>query len=512
METDTIAAIATGLSNAGISIIRISGEDAIKIADRLFRPGHFEKEVVGAERSDAGQSCGKSAGIEGFGEKNSGTDGFSQKGERFRLQDAKTHTIHYGMLWENGEFLDEVLVSVMRAPNTYTRENVVEINCHGGIVVTRKVLDAVLHAGARLADPGEFTKRAFLNGRIDLSQAEAVIDIIQAKNDFALKNSVRQLKGNMCKEISELREQILLDIAFIEAALDDPEHISLEGFAEKLENNVAGWQKRVRSLLKTAENGRMIKEGIRTVILGKPNAGKSSLLNLLLGENRAIVTEIAGTTRDTLEEHILLNGISLNIVDTAGIRWTKDRVERIGVDKAKQAAAEADLILFVVDSSIGLDENDEEIIRAVCGKKMLVLLNKTDLPGIVTEDEIAKRVNEVGAAAGRKSEFTKESVIRTSTKAGEGVKELEDKITEMFFGGELDFNDEIYVTNARHKIALEETQKSLEQVRKSIQMEMPEDFYSIDLMSAYKELGGIIGEEVDEDLIDTIFREFCMGK
>jgi len=475
MKTDTIAAIATGLSSAGISIIRISGEDAIKIADRIF--------------------CAKK--------------------KNFCLEYAKTHTLHYGIIRENSKgkgeknLLDEVLVSVMRAPNTYTRENVVEINCHGGIVVTRKILDEVIRAGARLAEPGEFTKRAFLNGRIDLSQAEAVIDIIQAKNDMALKNSVGQLKGNMYKEISELREQILNDIAFIEAALDDPEHISLNGFAQNLNANIEIWRGRVKKLLKTAENGRLIKEGIKTVILGKPNAGKSSLLNFILGENRAIVTDIAGTTRDTLEENIILNGISLNIVDTAGIRWTKDTVERIGVDKAKQTAKNADLILFVVDSSVGLDENDGEILKSIAGKKMIVLLNKTDLPGMVSEADVEQFLNTFGDGFNGKSNG---NIIRTSMKEGEGLEELENKITEMFFGGELNFNDEIYVTNIRHRMALEETDKSLEQVLESIRMGMPEDFYSIDLMNAYRELGSILGEEVDEDLINTIFQKFCMGK
>lgn len=483
MKTDTIAAIATGLSSAGISIIRISGEDAIKIVDKIF--------------------CAKR--------------------ENFCLEDAKTHTLHYGIIRENrGEkkeqsLLDEVLVSVMRAPNTYTRENIVEVNCHGGIVVTKKILDEVIRAGARLAEPGEFTKRAFLNGRIDLSQAEAVSDIIQAKNNMALKNSVGQLKGNMYKEISELRQQILSDMAFIEAALDDPEHISSEGFAQKLNTNIEVWQRRVGKLLKTAKSGRLIKEGIRTVILGKPNAGKSSLLNFMLGENRAIVTDIAGTTRDILEENIMLNGISLNIVDTAGIRWTKDTVERIGVDKAKQAAKDADLILFVVDSSVRLDENDREILKSIAGKKVIVLLNKMDLPGMVNKTDMEAFLdkflndceNDFENGFSGKNNW---SIIRTSTKVGEGLEELENKITEMFFGGELNFNDEIYVTNIRHRIALEETNKSLGQVLESIQMGMPEDFYSIDLMNAYRELGSILGEEVDEDLINTIFREFCMGK
>lgn len=464
MKTDTIAAIATGLSNAGISIIRISGAEAIETADRIFR----------------------------------------SKKENFCLKNAKSHTIHYGVIKKNDLVLDEALVSVMRAPNSYTKEDVVEINCHGGIVVTKKILEAVLRAGARPAEPGEFTKRAFLNGRIDLSQAEAVMDIIQAKNDMALRNSVRQLRGNMHSELSEIREQILLDTAFIEAALDDPEHISLDGFTKKLENNVLIWKNKLDKLLKTAENGRMIKEGIKTVILGKPNAGKSSLLNLLLGENRAIVTDIAGTTRDTLEETVIMNGISLNVVDTAGIRWTKDVVERIGVDKAKEAAKEADLILFVADSSAAFDENDKEILKAVGMKKMLVLLNKTDLEPVISEQDIIANIDN--------PDFTESGIIRISAKQNSGLEELEQKITDMFFSGELSCNDEIYITNVRHKAALEEAKGSLEQVMNSIRMNMPEDFYSIDLMNAYKELGGILGEEVDEDLINTIFKEFCMGK
>lgn len=464
MKTDTIAAIATGLCNAGISIIRISGEAAIETADRIF--------------------CSKR--------------------ENFRLKDAKSHTIHYGVIKENDVVLDEVLVSVMRAPNSYTKEDIVEINCHGGIIVTKNILGAVLKAGARPAEPGEFTKRAFLNGRIDLSQAEAVIDIIQAKNDMALRNSVQQLRGNMHEEVSEIREQILLDVAFIEAALDDPEHISLDGFTKKLENNVIIWKKRLDKMLKTAENGRLIKEGIKTVILGKPNAGKSSLLNLLLGENRAIVTDIAGTTRDTLEETVIMNGISLNLVDTAGIRWTKDLVEKIGVDKAKEAAKEADLILFVADSSAEFDENDREILNSIAMKKTIVLLNKTDLEPVISEQDIIANIDYPS--------FTEKEIIRISAKEKIGLEELEQKISDMFFSGNLSYNDEIYITNARHKAALEEAKKSLEQVMDSIQMNMPEDFYSIDLMNAYRELGSILGEEVDEDLINTIFKEFCMGK
>ena len=458
MKTDTIAAIATGLSHAGISIIRISGEEAIKVANQLF----------------------------------------VSKREGFLLSDAKTHTIHYGYIKEKGEMIDEVLVSVMKGPNSYTGEDVVEINCHGGIVVTKRILEAVLRAGAKAAEPGEYTKRAFLNGRIDLSQAEAVIDIINAKNDMALKNSVRQLKGNVQEKIKKLRDTVLHDVAFIEAALDDPEHISLDGFTDTLHEHVTEQISEIEKLLKTTDNGRMIKEGIKTVILGKPNAGKSSLLNLLLGEERAIVTEIAGTTRDTLEEYVQLNGITLHMIDTAGIRETLDPVERIGVNRAKNIAQEADFILFVTDSSVPLDENDIEILQFIRGKKALVLMNKSDLNPVLSEEEIKK--------------YTDCTILKISAKERIGLEELEHTISSMFFSGELDFNDEVYITNLRHKEALQNAKDSLIKVQESIAAGMPEDFFSIDLMDSYERLGSILGESVDEDLINTIFREFCMGK
>ncbi len=536
MDTDTIAAIATGLSNAGIGIVRVSGKNAIGIVDRIFESKKENFRLVNAkthtihygvileESSDCMDSCPeilpknrvdsvRENSFEDICEENFFNDNLKQSNKTGMEKNIIQRNT---MTKKTKAILDEVLVSVMRAPNSYTKEDVVEINCHGGIVATRKILEAVMKMGARLAEPGEFTKRAFLNGRIDLSQAEAVIDIIHAKNEMALKNSVRQLRGDMYVQIAELREQILLDVAFIEAALDDPEHISLDGFSEKLENNVLQYLGKIRKLLKTTENGRMIKEGIKTVILGKPNVGKSSLLNLLLGENRAIVTDVEGTTRDTLQENILLNGISLNIVDTAGIRWTEDPVERIGVDKAKKEAEDADLILFVIDSSKALDENDIDILKSVGMRKMLVLLNKSDLEPIVSEQDIISLVNGEDLEgeeidAGREI-ITEKEIIRTSTKEQIGLKELEEKITELFFAGGLTYNDEIYVTNARHKAALQEAENSLQQVLDSIQMNMPEDFYSIDLMNAYKELGGIIGEEVNEDLVDTIFKEFCMGK
>ena len=458
-ENETIAAIATALSDSGIGIVRISGENAIYIIDNIFR---------------------------------------SAAGRRI-LTKVQSHTIHYGYIVDSDEnVIDEVMVAVMKAPRSYTTEDTVEINCHGGVLVMQKVLEAVLHAGARLAQPGEFTKRAFLNGRIDLSRAEAVIDVIHSQNEYALSSSVSQLKGQLSNKIHTLREDILYQIAFIESALDDPEHISLDGYPQELLEVVDNEQKEVKRLLKTSSDGKMIQEGIQTVILGKPNAGKSSLLNLLIGENRAIVTDIAGTTRDILEEYITLHGISLKIIDTAGIRETKDIVEKIGVDRAREMAQKADLILYVVDSSVPLDENDEEIMEMLTGKKAIILYNKTDLQPEI-QPEILK-------------EKTGHPVIPISAKEEKGITELEEQIKDMFFGGEISFNDEVYITNARHKAALEEADRSLDLVRNSIERGMPEDFFSIDLMNAYENLGKILGESVGEDLVNEIFSKFCMGK
>ena len=387
---------------------------------------------------------------------------------------------------------------IMRAPRTFTGEDTVEIDCHGGVYAMKRVLETVLKNGAEIAGPGEFTKRAFLNGRLDLSQAEAVMDVIQAKNDYALKSSMEQLRGSVQKAIRDIREKLIYHIAYIESALDDPEHISLDGYPQELLEVVDKEQQEVKRLLKSSSDGKIIQEGIQTVILGKPNAGKSSLLNLLLGENRAIVTDIAGTTRDILEEYITLHGITLKITDTAGIRETEDIVEKIGVDKAREMAQKADLILYVVDSSVPLDENDEEIMSMLGGKKAIILYNKTDLTPVIPLEELRKK--------------TGHPVIPISAKEETGIMELEDKVKEMFFGGELSFNDEVYITNARHKAALEEADKSLDLVRNSIEMGMPEDFFSIDLMNAYENLGKILGESVGEDLVNEIFSKFCMGK
>ena len=470
-KNETIAAIATALSDSGIGIVRISGENAMYIIDSIFR---------------------------------------SAAGRRI-LTKVQSHTIHYGYIVDSNEnVIDEVMVAVMKAPRSYTTEDTVEINCHGGVLVMQKVLEAVLHAGARLAQPGEFTKRAFLNGRIDLSRAEAVIDVIHSQNEYALSSSVSQLKGQLSNKIHTLREDILYQIAFIESALDDPEHISLDGYPEQLAGKVTGFEKEIQKLLATADNGRLIKEGISTVIVGKPNAGKSSLLNMLLGEDRAIVTEIAGTTRDALHETINLHGISLNMIDTAGIHETQDVVEKIGVERAKKYAMDANLILYVVDASGNIDEDDQNIISLLDGKKAIILLNKSDLENKITEESLKENL------AKRLKHSEDIRILRTSTidpsSENSGMDELEETIRNMFFEGELKHNNELVVTNLRHKEALQDALNSLKLVERSIEDGMPEDFYSIDLTSAYASLGKIIGEEVDEDVVNEIFSKFCMGK
>lgn len=457
-RSETIAAISTAMSNSGIGIVRISGDDAIEIADKIFIPVKQKKNI----------------------------------------RKVATHTVHYGNIVDNGKIIDEVLLIVMKAPNTYTKEDVVEIDCHGGVLVTNKILELVLKNGARCAEPGEFTKRAFLNGRIDLSQAEAVTDIINAKSTMALDASMVQLKGGISDIIKEQRGKIIHHIAFIEAALDDPEHIEMNHYGDELIVVIEEILSNLETLLRTADNGKLISEGIRTVILGKPNAGKSSLLNRLLREERAIVTEVAGTTRDTLEETMSLSEINLNIVDTAGIRETEDIVEKIGVERAKKMAEEADLVIYVVDGSVSMDENDKEIIELISNKKSIVLLNKSDLECIVSVDEIRKMTN-------------MEPIV-ISAKENIGIYELEERIKEMFYQGMISFNDEIYITNIRHKQLLEEAIESLKLVKNSIEQELPEDFYSIDLMNSYELLGEIIGESVSDDLVNEIFSKFCMGK
>ena len=460
MFKDTIAAIATAMSPSGIGIIRISGDEAVTVADRIFR---------------------------------------SKNGKK--LSDTKSHTVIYGHIYDGDTLIDEVMVVLMLAPNSFTKENTVEIDCHGGVYLMKRILSLVVKNGARIAEPGEFTKRAFLNGRIDLTKAEAIMDLIQSKNEAARKNSMNHLKGDLYEKIKSLREEIIYEIAFIESALDDPEHISLDGFHERLSEKSEKIIAEIEKLLNSAENGRFIKEGINTVIVGKPNAGKSSFLNLLLGEERAIVTDIEGTTRDTLEESIYLDGMTLNLIDTAGIRDTEDIVEKIGVDKAKEALSKADLMIYVVDSSKELDQNDISIIEMLDYSKTIVLLNKSDLESKVSKEEIEALFQDQIP-----------SILSISAKEKEGLESFSSLIKNKFFRGEISFDDEVTISSLRQKEALNAALHSIKMVQQSLENDMPEDFYSIDLMNAYACLGEMIGEEVGEDLVNEIFSKFCMGK
>lgn len=379
MKSNTIAAIATPMTNSGIGIIRISGDEALDIIEKVFKPKKKDK----------------------------------------KIKDVKTYTAHYGHVYDESTLLDECIVLVMKGPHSYTAEDVVEINCHGGVVVMKKVLEAVFKAGATPAEPGEFTKRAFLNGRIDLSEAEAVMDLIQSKNEFAMSTSLKQLEGALGKKITEIRKQIIHSVAFIESALDDPEHYSVDGFSDELKDQVEVIINQLNEFLENADNGRILKEGIQTVIVGKPNAGKSSVLNVLLGEERAIVTDIAGTTRDTLEESIQIKGIPLNIIDTAGIRDTNDLIEKIGVDKAKDLLTKADLVLYVVDTSDPLTKDDEEIMELIEDKQTIVLLNKADLDQVVKVSDLKEKGFE--------------QIVQISAKEQTGIEELYQLIQDIFF-------------------------------------------------------------------------------
>lgn len=455
---DTIAAIATGMTDAGIGIVRISGPDSIKIGDLVFKAKSAKK-----------------------------------------LADVDSHTIHFGYIYDGDNEIDEVLVSVMKNPKSYTGEDIVEINCHGGIFVVNKILETVIKHGARLASPGEFTKRAFLNGKLDLSKAEAVMDLIASKNEFSLSNSLKHLNGNTFEKIKNVRESIIYEIAFIESALDDPEHFDLDGYPEILSSKITDLNNDISNIIELSKNGKIRKDGIKTVIVGKPNAGKSSFMNMLLGEERAIVTNIAGTTRDVLEESVRLDDVVLNIIDTAGIRETSDEVEKIGVGKAKEYAEEADLILYMVDSSVYLDENDDDIIELLHDKNVIVLMNKSDLLTKVSKQDIADILGEDTV------------IISISAKLSEGITPFKDAVKKIFFDG-ISINDEIIITNTRQVNELNEAKNSLDLVLKSISDGMPEDFYSIDLQNAYMHLGYIIGEEMNDDVVDEIFSKFCMGK
>ena len=457
-KEDTIAAITTGISNAGVGIIRISGERACEITDRVFQAENKKK----------------------------------------KASNMKSYTAAFGKIYDGNDLIDESILLVMKAPHTYTCEDVCELQCHGGIVVLRKILDLVLRNGARAAEPGDFTKRAFLGGRIDMSQAESVISLINAKNDFAVRTSVDQLQGRLKNKIVNMREKILYNVAFIESALDDPEHYSLDGFPDKLRMIIDDILIQVERLINTFDNGKVLSEGINTVIVGKPNAGKSSLLNMFVGEDRAIVTDMAGTTRDTLSETVNVRGITLNIIDTAGIRETDDLVEKIGVDKAIESVDKADLVLYVVDGSVELDENDQRIIEKIRDKNVIVIINKSDLEIKIKRDAICRYIDA--------------EVIQLSAMTGDGSEELYDMLNKMFFEGSLSYNDQLYITNARHKNELVRTKNALEKVIESIDMGMEEDFFSIDMMDAYEHLGLIIGETARDDLADKIFKDFCMGK
>ncbi len=503
---DTIAAISTGMSASGIGIVRVSGENAFDVIDRIYH----------------------------------GKD---------QLSEAKSHTIHYGFIKDGAEMIDQVLVSIMRSPRTFTGEDTVEINCHGGIFVVKKVLEIVLKNGARLAEPGEFTKRAFLNGRMDLSQAEAVIDVINSENEYALKSSVGQLRGSVKNAVNKIREKIIYHTAFIESALDDPEHINIEGYGEKLDLVLTEVMQEMDKLIRSYDSGRIIKEGIQTVILGKPNVGKSSLLNVLSGRERAIVTDIEGTTRDILEEQVRIHGLNLNVIDTAGIRDTSDRIEKIGVDKAKEYADQADLIVYVADASRELDENDIHIAELIYGKKCVILLNKSDLKTVISKEDVKnflrnvffdveKRINQEedvqkddienvlnrkGIADRHVDHYVDKKdhvyymmehipLIDISVKMEQGIQEFGSVLQKMFLEGTISSNEEIHITNLRQKEALTSAYASLKRVRESIRDQMPEDFYSIDLMDAYESLGNITGETIGEDLVNEIFSKFCMGK
>ncbi len=468
VQSDTIAAIATAISESGIGIVRISGPEAIEIAAKVYR---------------------------------------NKKGVS-TLASWKTNTIHYGYIVDEKENkIDEVMVSLMKAPGSYTTEDTVEINTHGGPFIMKRVLDLVLAAGARMAEPGEFTKRAFLGGRIDLSEAEAVMDLISSSNEFARKNALSQLNGAVSDKVKDLRSRILYELAFIESALDDPDSYDLQGYPEHLAEVCDDLISQMTVIIHNEEDGRIMKEGIRTVIAGKPNAGKSSLLNYMAGDEIAIVTDVAGTTRDTISESVRMNGVVLHITDTAGIHDTEDKVEKIGIRKAVDAVEKADLILFLMDSSSSVSEEDRRIAEMISermaeGSHCIVLLNKNDL----------EAGTDISDAVDLFEGKTVPPVISCSLSTGDGLQELAELLEDMFRTGKIMHNNEIYLTNARQMAAMEEALTAMRLVRQSIEDGMSEDFFSIDLMTAYSALGRIIGEAVEDDLVEEIFSKFCLGK
>lgn len=458
MQMDTIAAIATAMTNSGIGVIRISGCDTFKIIDKIFK----------------------------------------FKNKKKRITELKSHTIHYGYVYDNEKLIDEVLLLIMKAPNSYTCEDTIEIDCHGGVLIMQTILNTVIKQGARLAEPGEFTKRAFLSGRIDLSQAESVMDIINSKSEFGLAAAMKQLKGDVYNIIKDLRAEIIYEVAFIESFLDDPEHISISGFRERLLKLIEKISLDITNLIRTFENGELLKEGIQTAIIGCPNVGKSSLLNLLLGREKAIVTDIAGTTRDAIEEQITINGLILNIIDTAGIHDTDDTIELLGVRRSKEILLNSDLILYVIDGSKVISEEEKNILLSLKEKKVIYLINKADLPLIINLRELEN--------------FIKEPVIEISVKKKIGIEAIYDRIVGMFFQGDLVYNDQVIITSIRHKVALNNAFVSLGLVKEGLDHQIPEDLLTIDLMDAYEELGYIIGESLAEDITNEIFSKFCTGK
>ena len=472
MYTKTIASIASGMGG-GIGVIRISGDDALTVAGKIFRK---------RSQIDLTSECEK--------------DGIQYDDKYFWKKES--HTIHYGFIVDNGKVIDEVMVLLMKKPNSYTREDVVEIDSHGGPFIVKKILETVLKNGAVLAEPGEFTKRAFLNGRIDLAQAEAVMKLISSENNYALDSALSQLEGNLSKYIENIRQDILHDTGYIEAALDDPEHYELGEFRFELKDKLQNDREKLNELIEHFDDGRMKSEGINTVIVGKPNAGKSSLMNLLLDEERAIVTNVAGTTRDILEERVKLGDVILNLVDPAGIHETNDIVENIGVNKAIEYADKCDFIIYVVDSSERLDDADFQIIDILQQKKGVILMNKSDLNPVITVEDIQKKLNW--------------ECITFSNETKQGMKELENYVNNSFLDGNISFNNQVYLTGIRHKEAVVSAIESINAVLQAIDDDMPEDFYTIDMMDAYKELGLINGETASEDLVNKIFKEFCMGK
>ena len=459
-EFDTIAAISTAPGEGAIGIVRISGDLAISIASSIYQ-------------------CGTK-----------------------QLEEQKTHTIHYGHIVDpkSGEVYDEVMVSVLRAPKTFTREDIVEINCHGGIVAINRVLQLVLRMGARLAEPGEFTKRAFLNGRIDLSQAEAVMDLIRAKTDKSMQLAMRQLDGQLSHLIQNLRQEILNTLAQVEVNIDYPEYddveeMTLQLLREKTQQVLQG----IRALLNTASQGKILRDGLKTAIVGRPNVGKSSLLNVLLREEKAIVTDIAGTTRDTIEEYVNVRGVPLQLIDTAGIRETDDVVEKIGVERSRKALKEADFVLLLLNQSETLQEEDIRLLETTKGMKRIILFNKTDLPSKLSTEDIASYANE-------------EEIVTTSMLNKEGIDQLEEKIAGYFFQGQMNERDATYLSNTRHIALLEKAEQALVEVQNGIEMEMPVDLIQIDFTRAWDLLGEITGDSVQDELLTQLFSQFCLGK